>query len=79
MRQWRNVLFTDQSRFTLQRADGRKRVYRRCEERYADVCMVERDRFGGGSVMVWGGITYGNLNAVQYRDYILSTVVPYVQ
>lgn len=89
MRQWRKVLFTDESRFTLQRADGRKRVYRRRGERYADACVVERDRFGGGSVMVWGGIAYGhkmplivingNLNAVQYRDRILSTVAPYVQ
>ena len=39
--------------------------------------------------MVWGGIAYGhkmplivingNLNAVQHRDRILSTVAPYVQ
>ena len=28
MRQWRRVLFTDESRFTLYRADGRRRVYR---------------------------------------------------
>ena len=55
MRQWR-LLFTDESRFTLYRADGRRRVYRRRGERFADVCVVERDRFRGGSVMVWGGI-----------------------
>ena len=24
--------------------------------RFADNCLIERDRFGGGSVMVWGGI-----------------------
>ena len=28
MRQWRRVLFTDESRFTLYRADGGHRVYR---------------------------------------------------
>ena len=54
MRQWRRVLFRDESRFTLYRADGRRRVYR-----FADACVVERDRFGGGSVMVWGGIAHG--------------------
>ena len=59
MRQWRRVLFTDESRFTLYRADGRRRVYRRRGERFADACVVERDRFGGGSVMVWGGIAHG--------------------
>ena len=59
MRQWRRVLFTDESRFTLYRADGRRRVYRRRGERFADACVVERDRFGGGSVMVWGRIAHG--------------------
>ena len=90
MRQWRRVLFTDESRFTLYRADGRRRVYRRRGERFADACVVERDRFGGGSVMVWGGIAHwiksqliivaGNMTAVRYRDEILHPVaVPLVQ
>ena len=84
MRQWRRVLFTDESRFTLYRADGRRRVYRRRGERFADACVVERDRFGGGSVMVWGGIAHGiksqliivagNMTAVGYRDEILRPV-----
>jgi transposase len=50
---------------------------------------VERRAFGGGSVMVWGGITAtgrtplvvvnGNLNAVRYRDEILQThVIPFI-
>ena len=90
MRQWRRVLFTDEFRFTLYRADGRRRVYRRRGERFADACVVERDRFGGGSVMVWGGIAHGiksqliivagNMTAVRYRDEILRPVaVPLVQ
>ncbi|XP_060084988.1 uncharacterized protein LOC132564350 [Ylistrum balloti] len=52
---WRRVLFTDESRFTLYRSDGRKRCYRRRGERYFDACVKENDRFGGGSVMVFGG------------------------
>ena len=76
MRQWRRVFFTDESRFTLYRADERRRVYRRRGERYTDESVVERDRFGGGSVCVWGGISYGfksplividgNLTGVKY-------------
>jgi hypothetical protein len=34
--------------------DGQRRG-----ERFADACVLERDRFGGGSVMVWGGISHG--------------------
>ena len=92
MRQWRRVLFTDESRFTIAQmvADGRRRVYRRREERFANACVVERDRFRGGSVMVWGGIAHGiksqliivagNMTAVRYRDEILRPVaVPLVQ
>jgi hypothetical protein len=59
MRQWRLVFFTDESRFTLFRPDGRPHVYRHRGERFADACVLERDRFGGGSAMVWGGISHG--------------------
>ena len=61
MRQWRQVFFTDESRFTLFRPNDRPRIYRyrRRGERFADACVLERDRFGGGSVMVWGGISHG--------------------
>ena len=75
---------------SLYRADGRRRVYRRRGERFADACVVERYRFGGGSVMVCGGIAHGiksqliivagNNTAVRYRDEILRPVaVPLVQ
>ena len=74
----------------LFRADSRRCVYRRRNERYVDCCVIERDRFGGGSVMVWGGIAYGrrtqlhiirgHLNAIRYRDEILSLhLVPFLQ
>ena len=90
MRQWRRVFFTDESRFTLFRADGRRRLYRRRGERFADACVFERDRCGGGSVMVWEGISHGvksplivlpgNLTAVRYRDEIFRPVaVPLMQ
>ena len=46
LRQRRQVFFTDESRFSLYRSDGRERVYRRNGERFADACVVERNRFG---------------------------------
>ena len=51
--QWAWVLFSDESRFNLSHHDGRIRVFRRRGERFADNRLIERDRFGGGSVMVW--------------------------
>ncbi|KAL7863404.1 hypothetical protein SRHO_G00123880 [Serrasalmus rhombeus] len=37
---WRGVLFTDESRFSLYKADGRLHVWRRVGERFADVDLV---------------------------------------
>ena len=61
LRQWRNVMFSDESRYMLYRADGRQRVYRRNGERYRDNRLVERDRFGGG-------ISYGHRTPLVFID-----------
>ncbi|ROI69463.1 Transposable element Tcb1 transposase [Anabarilius grahami] len=53
------VLFTDESRFSLYRADGRQREWRCVGERFADVNVVDRVAHGGGGVMVWAGVCYG--------------------
>ncbi len=57
---WRGVLLTDESRFSLYRADGRQRVWHRVGERFADVKVVDRVAHGGGGVMVWAGVCYGH-------------------
>jgi transposase len=54
---WRTVWFSDESRFLLQCANGRARVYRRQNERFAANCIQEADMFGGSSVMIWGAIS----------------------
>lgn len=88
--QWSAVLFSDESRFSLQHNDGRVLVYRRRGERFADANVREHNRFGGGSVMVWGAFSFhqrtnlyvinGNLNGARYRDEILRPlVVPCLQ
>ena len=89
IRHWRPVLFTDESRFTLSTCDRRDRVWRRRGERSAACNILQHDRFGGGSVMVWGGISLGgrtalhvlargSLTAIRYRDEILRPLVrPY--
>ena len=88
--QWARVVFSDESRFNLSHHDGRIRVFRRRGERFADNCLIERDRSGGGSVMVWGGImgrrktnlivVQGNLSAQGYIIQILQPeAIPFLQ
>ena len=80
--QWNQVLFTDESRFSLEHNDdGRVRVWRRPGERYHPNCVQHITAHGGGSLMVWGGISArhrtplyfvnGRLNAQRYKDEIL--------
>lgn len=83
--QWAKVLFSDESRFTMSFNDGRIHVWRRRGERFNDACVREHDHYGGGSTMVWGGISLnhrtrlhrvqGNLTGVNYRDDILQPIV----
>lgn len=89
-RDWSRVIFSDESRFNLFQADGRVRVYRRRGERLAPACIQEVVPYGGGSVMVWGGIcgdqrtdlvvVRQTLTAQRYRDQVLQPVViPFMQ
>lgn len=82
----RSTLFTDESKFCVDFNDGRRFVWRQKNERYRDCCIAEHDRWGGPSVLVWGGICYdgttdlyvidnGALTGVRYRDEILDGIV----
>uniref|UniRef100_A0AAY5KE76 Tc1-like transposase DDE domain-containing protein n=1 Tax=Esox lucius TaxID=8010 RepID=A0AAY5KE76_ESOLU len=62
------------------------RVWRRRGESYAARNIIRHDQFGGGSVMVWGSISWegrtdlhmlanSTLTAVRYRDEILRSIV----
>ena len=66
----------------LQKRNGSTRVYRRQNERIARNCVLQGDNFVGGSVMMWGAISYarktqlvhipGNLSAARYIDEVLT-------
>ena len=90
LRSWRNVVFSDESRFCLLDLDVRVKVWRRPGERYVDCCIDRVTSFVGGSVMVWGGtsmlgktrlvVVAGNLKGTKYRDDILQPIaLPYLQ
>ncbi len=86
---WKRVLFTDESPFTLHGRKGRHRVWRRLGTRYQQQNFIRRSNFFGGSRMVWGGIQYdaktevygcgrAALRAETYcEEILLNQVVPF--
>ena len=93
MHQWSNILFSDETRITLIGPNGRPRVYRRPNERYSPCTIVETVSFQGGSIMLWGGISYeartdllilkrGAINALRYLEAVLEphviTFAPFI-
>ena len=72
IRRWGRVLFTDESRFLLRRVDGRARVFRRRGEWYSENCVVPHDRYGGGCLVVWAGITAHGRTDLVFVDGTLN-------
>ena len=78
-------MFSDETRFNLIHSDGRMLVWRQPRERFDEENLAPQESFGGGSVNVWGGVmnngktelylTFDTINAVTYRDEILSNIV----
>ena len=63
------MLFTDESRFCVDHADGRVRVWRRRGERYSEACTRQQDRWGGPHVMVWGWICPGGRTRLVFLEF----------
>ncbi|UYV63860.1 hypothetical protein LAZ67_2005843 [Cordylochernes scorpioides] len=85
--QWANVLFSDESRFSLNTDSRRVFICREPGTRYHPSNTREIDSFRGGSLLVWAGISSsrrtplhifsgGTLTAQRYRDEILE---PYLR
>ncbi|GFX08370.1 transposable element Tcb2 transposase [Trichonephila clavipes] len=85
--EWGRVLFTDESRFSLSSDSHRILIWRERGSRNHPSNIIERDRYGGRGVLVWGGIMLGSrtdlhifdagsVNGIHYCNEIL---LPYVR
>ncbi|GFU72302.1 transposable element Tcb1 transposase [Trichonephila clavipes] len=82
---WRRVIFSDESRFSLSADDHRTRVWRRTGQRSDPAFIVERHTAISQGVTVWGAISWdtrsslvvlqGTLTARRYVDDTLTPIV----
>jgi len=84
--QWKNVLWSDESKFEIFGSKRKTYVRRKPGERLMDQCVMPTVKHGGGSVMVWG--CFGNnkmgnvfkingiLKSEQYKSILVHHAVP---
>ncbi|GFT46490.1 transposable element Tcb1 transposase [Trichonephila clavipes] len=65
--EWGRVLFTDESRFSLSSDSHRILIWRERGSRNHPSNIIERDRYGGRGVLVWGGIMLGSRTDLHLR------------
>ena len=65
---WKNVMFTDESKFNLYGPDGNKRAWRRPGSVLLDHHIRKMVKYGGGSMMVWGAICYKGVGKLVFVD-----------
>ncbi|GFX47037.1 transposable element Tcb2 transposase [Trichonephila clavipes] len=66
--EWGRVLFTDESRFCLSSDSHRILIWRERGSRNHPSNIIERDRYGGRGVLVWGGIMLGSRTDLHIFD-----------
>ncbi|GFW62472.1 transposable element Tcb1 transposase [Trichonephila clavipes] len=89
LQQWQQVIWSYKSTFTLFQTTGRVYVWRTPKEAFAPECIVPTVKHGGGSLMVWGAISWrglgplvtlhGKVKAAHYVNILRDQVHPFVQ
>ncbi|GFW00491.1 transposable element Tcb2 transposase [Trichonephila clavipes] len=85
--EWGRVLFTDESRFSLSSDSHRILIWRERGSRNHPSNIIERDRYGGRGVLVWGGIMLGSRTDLHIFDagsvngtrYCNEILLPYMR
>lgn len=86
---WKNVLFSDESKFNIFGTDGIAHVRRPKDKRLNSRYCLKTVKHGGGGVMVWGAFSAqgtgplhqinGIMDSLMYRDIMADVMYPYAE
>jgi hypothetical protein len=89
VKEWRQVIFSDESPFTLIPRCGKIYVRRRATEKFLPQCLKPTLKFGGGKIQVWGCFSYdtigplkrieGTLTGARYRQILKTHMAPFLR
>lgn len=87
--QWKNVFFTDESKFNLFGSDGKQTVRRPAGKRLESKYVRKTVKHYGGNIVVWGGFSYagpgpihlieGIMDSFMYQAILNDVMLPYVE
>ncbi|GFW18835.1 transposable element Tcb2 transposase [Trichonephila clavipes] len=69
---WRHIAWFDESRFHLNRANGRVWIWRLFHESMDPTCQKGTVQVGGGSMMVWSGCIWRDMGPLIRLDMTLT-------
>ncbi|GFW90557.1 transposable element Tcb1 transposase [Trichonephila clavipes] len=70
--QWSCVMFSDESRFSLQSDSHQTLIWRAQDTRYRQENTIERPRYGGAGWLVWGGIILGSRTDLHVQSVTMT-------
>ncbi len=70
---WKNIAWSDESRYLLRHSDGRVRIWHKEHESMAPSCLVSRVQADGGGVMVRGIFSWHTLGPLVPIEHCLNT------
>ncbi|GFV57606.1 transposable element Tc1 transposase [Trichonephila clavipes] len=69
---WKNVIFSDESKFNIFKSDGRKLVWRKPCTAFHTKNVLPTVKHGGGSVMIWGCMASKGVGNLCFIDGIMT-------
>ena len=86
--EWKQIIWSDESRFTLFKSDGWVKVWQRVGDAYKKNCIKPTIKFNGGSVIFWGCFNWNgvgplvtvdeNMDSNVYVNVLANHLIPWV-